>query len=216
MIKLFSYSIILFLFSACSFETAPNEWQHKSINAFDAYQKNFLSSNDSSAKNDLSRAIKHAKSSDDLTTLARIYLGECALNISVGVGDKCDDYSKISSLTEDKTLDSYFLFISSKSSDESIKLLPKHYQNFSHYLKEQDYKKANESLKGIEEPTSIFLCGAILDRHIDDESIEKIIKVASLYGYKKVILYWLNIKKDRTTDLIEKSRIAQKISVIGS
>lgn len=214
--KLFLYSVILFLFSACSFEAPPNEWQFKSINAFDAYQKNFLSSDDSLAKNDLNRAIKHAKNSDDLIILARVYLGECALNISIGNNDKCDNYGKISSLVEDKALESYFLFITSKSSDESMKLLPKHYKNFSQYLKERDYKKANEALRAIEEPTSVFLCGALLDEHIDNESIDKIIKAASLYGYKKVILYWLNIKKDRTIDLIEKSKIAQKISILGS
>ena len=159
--KLFLYSLILLLFSACSFETPPNEWQFKSIDAFDSYQKNFLSSNDLLAKNDLNRAIKHAKSSDDLTTLARIYLGECALNKSVGVSDKCDNYEKISSLIKDEALNSYFLFINLKGSSESLKSVPKQYQNISYYLKENDYKSANDMLKEIKEPASMFLCGAL-------------------------------------------------------
>lgn len=214
--KLFLYSLILLLFSACSFETPPNEWQFKSIDAFDSYQKNFLSSNDLLAKNDLNRAIKHAKSSDDLTTLARIYLGECALNKSVGVSDKCDNYEKISSLIKDEALNSYFLFINLKGSSESLKSVPKQYQNISYYLKENDYKSANDMLKEIKEPTSMFLCGALLGEHIDAKSIDKIIDIASFYGYKKAVLYWLNIKKDRTIDQIEKEKIAQKISVLGS
>ncbi|MDD5157963.1 hypothetical protein [Sulfurimonas sp.] len=214
--KLFLYLVVLFLFFACSFDTPPNEWQFKSINAFDSYQKNFLSSNDTLAKNDLSRAIKHAKSSDDLTTLARIYLGECALNISVGISDKCENYEKISSLIKDETLNSYFLFINKQSSDDSLKLLPKQYKNFSRYLKEQDYKKANETLREIKEATSMFLCTAILEDSADDESIDKVISTASLYGYKKVVIYWLNIKKNRTFDSIQKEKIARKISILGS
>ena len=214
--KLLLYLVVLFLFSACSFETPPNEWQFKSINAFDSYQKNFLSSNDALAKNDLYRAIKHAKSSDDLTTLARIYLGECALKISVGVDDKCKDYEKISSLIKDETLNSYFLFISKKSSDESLISLAKNYQSFSRYLKEQNYKKANEALRDAQEATSMFLCGAILGKHADAASVDKIIDAASLYGYKKVIIYWLGVKKDRTIDPSEKEKITQKISILGS
>ena len=55
-----------------------------------------------------------------------------------------------------------------------------------------------------------------LGEHIDAKSIDKIIDIASFYGYKKAVLYWLNIKKDRTIDQIEKEKIAQKISVLGS
>ena len=96
MIKIEILSHSLLLFSACSFKSPPNQWQFKSTAAFDSYTKNFLSSNDALAKNDLSRAIKHAKQSADLKMLARVYLGECALNISVGIDDNCKDYLNIS------------------------------------------------------------------------------------------------------------------------
>jgi hypothetical protein len=87
------YKILLFIFllqfNGCSFKTPQNKWQFKSVNAFSAYTKNFLSAKDTLAKDDLKRAVNHAKQSANLSQLARIYLGECALNISVGLKDNC-------------------------------------------------------------------------------------------------------------------------------
>ena len=118
------YSLILFIavfFGACSFKTPPNQWQHKSANAFNTYVKDFMHGEDSLAKSDLKRAIKHAKKSSDLTTLARVYLGKCALNISVGIDDKCEEYKNISHLVEDEELLNYYSVITKISTLKFLK-----------------------------------------------------------------------------------------------
>ncbi|MFT7005397.1 MAG: hypothetical protein ACJAWW_002772, partial [Sulfurimonas sp.] len=114
MIKIIILSCSLVFFSACSFKSPANQWQYQSSSAFDSYTKNFLSCNNSLAKNDLSRAIKHSKQSADLTMLCKIYLGKCALNISVGLNDSCKEYKNISELVNNKSLDAYYDFITLK------------------------------------------------------------------------------------------------------
>lgn len=115
-------TLLLFslLISGCSFKTPVNEWQYKSSSAFNMYTKDFLTGDETLAKNDLSRAIMHAKKSADLSQLARIYLGECALNISVGVQESCDKYRSISHLVNDDSLDAYYHLIQLSIKKEQI------------------------------------------------------------------------------------------------
>lgn len=210
------YSIVAIVFSACSFKTAPNEWQHKSVNAFNSYTKNFLSNNDSLAKNDLNRAISHAKSSSDLSPLARIYLGKCALNISVGIKDTCSEYNSISEFIKDDKLNAYYSFLTSTIAHEQIKSLPNSYQSFYLHVESSNFYEANNDILNIDKPTSKLLAASLIKNNINDKTIEKILKVASFYGYKKVVLFWLNEKISRTNNEEEKRRISKKIDILNS
>ena len=126
----FSFMLLLFL-TACSFKTPINEWQYNSTNAFSSYTKNFLSSNDILAQSDLSRAIEHAKKSANLTQLGKIYLGKCALDISVGINKECKKYLEISEVINNQKLDAYYAFISLEIKKSSIEYLPQRYQEFT-------------------------------------------------------------------------------------
>ena len=127
--------IIFILFSiiiaGCSLKTPTNEWQYKSTAAFSKYTQDFLVGNDSLAKYDLERAVKHAKKSANLNQLARIYLGECALNISVGIQDDCQKYAHISDVVEDNSLHAYYDFLHLSIKKEQIVYLPKDYHSFA-------------------------------------------------------------------------------------
>ncbi len=96
-------------------------------------QKNFLIDNEDIAKDDLQRAIKYAKQSADLRQLSRIYLGECALNISVGLKDECTKYQELELLVNSIELKAYFMMLQSKLKKEQIKNLPEQYRIFSEY-----------------------------------------------------------------------------------
>lgn len=214
--KLLLYALIVISFSACSFKTPPNEWQYKSANAFDSYTKNFLGANESLAKDDLNTAVQNAKRSADLTPLARIYLGECALNISVGLTDKCNKYKDIADIANNKALDAYFAFLTSSMTNEQINKLPKNYQKFALHAKNSEFAKADNELLNISKPTSLFLAAALIKKDIADETIEEVVKTASFHGYKKVVIFWLNEKKNRTADIDKKNKISKKISILES
>ena len=190
-----AYKIILFLallFSACSFKTPINEWQHKSADTFHSYIKDFMSGEESLARDDLRRAIKHAKKSADLTTLARVYLGKCALNISVGIEDKCEEYKSISHLVENEKLSNYYGIITKTSTLSAATIL--------------DSGKA----------TSILLNGALTKEKLNDKQRAKLLKLASYHGYKKAVLFWLEESKKHTDDKTKKAYFQEKIEVIMS
>jgi len=209
----FSLLTLLFI-NACSFKTAPNEWQIKSTKAFNTYSQNFLKANNLLAKNDLKRAIKHAKQSADLTQLAKIYLGECALNISAGAKTECHTFQEISSLLHDKTLDAYYSLITLTIQAEQIEQLPKRYRKFANFLIQKNFQKANKEIFKIEEVSSSLLCAALIKEHLDTTSREKLLNLSSFYGYKKIVLFWLNESKKQEKESSERQKIEKKISIL--
>ena len=215
MMKLTLLIFISILFNACSFKTPPNQWQYKSTTAFSSYTQNFLSSKNILAKNDFKRAVNHAKVSADLSSLAKIYLGECALNISVGIEDKCIKYQNISSTIENESLKTYYNFLTLNIKSSQIDSLPSQYQDFTKNLLTTNYAKANQDISKIEKTTSKMLAGALLKEHIQEATIQGIIKDASLHGYKKSVLYWLKRLKQATKDTKKIAIINKKIEIIN-
>ena len=214
MIKALLLTLSLLLLSACSFKSPPNQWQYKSTSAFDSYTKNFLSSNDALAKNDLSRAIKHAKNSADLTMLARVYLGECALNISVGIKDRCEDYKSIKDLVNSEKLDAYYNFITLNLGEAQLLQLDSAYKDFASYLSKKDFINAENEISGISKPTSKLLAASLMRTSLSTKTRQEIIDVASFYGYKKSVLFWLNEAKENSTNKSERKSLAKKISIL--
>jgi len=208
------YILLSFIFTGCSFDTPPNDWQYKSINAFDSYTKNFLRSNEEMAKNDIQRAVSHAKNSADLKPLARIYLGECALNISVGIDNKCQKYNNIKELINSKKLNAYYHLLNSTITEDEIKDLPQTYQKFASHLQTKDYQQANNDISDIKKATSQLIASSLLKDKLNKQNIKRIIKVSSFYGYKKAVLYWLIKLKEKTSNINEKLTIDKKISIL--
>lgn len=215
MIKCTLLAISIILLTSCSMKTPKNEWQYKSTNAFNSYTSNFLSGNDLMAKSDLQRAINHAKQSANLTQLAKIYLGECALNISVGNVDTCEEYLYISPLVKSKKLDAYYDFITLSIKDEDIKYLPMHHQNFAYQLNKKNFQKAYKDLIEMEQTTSVLLCGALIKSNLENISREELIKKASFHGYKKSAIFWLQEKKKNSDNPNEIKDIEKKILILN-
>lgn len=184
--------LLLFFITSCSFQTPPNQWQHQSASAFSAYTQDFLSADDLLAKNDLARAIHHAKQSANLSTLARIYLGKCALNISVGVEDKCQEYKNISSLVDDAKLQEYYEFI----------------------IKRSDAKA--KDVLDMSRDSSKLLNGALHKEHLDDASREKLLSIASYHGYKKAVLFWLQESLHHSSDAKKRAQLQKRIDILNN
>lgn len=210
--------IFLFIFAtvfiACGSKSLENQWKIKSINAFNSYKINFLSSKDNLAKTDLKRAINHAKVSSNLSTLARIYLGECALNISVGEKTKCEKYKKIEHLVDDKKLSSYYRFLQLLYVKNDIKNLPIQYKSFAKNLLEKKYKDANKDILNMKKPSSKFIAAILIKYSITKEVLVDIIDTASLYGYKKSVIYFLGEYEKKIIDVQEKENIIEKIKIL--
>ncbi|WP_373071563.1 hypothetical protein [Sulfurimonas sp.] len=215
MIK-FSAIFFIMFFSACSFKTPPNEWQYKSVNAYESYKKNFLSSNNSLADSDLKRAVGHAKKSSNLDQLARIYLGKCAINNSVGIEDSCTEFKELESLVDDQTMHSYYLLIVNKLTYDDIENLPDTYKSFAYSYINKDYKQAVKEMFDIQTITSKLIAANIVKSNMSVEDIEKLLEEVSFYGYKKTVVYWLKVMKTKVEDTLKIQKIDKKIKILES
>lgn len=209
--------IILFLsilFQGCSFKSPLNQWEYNSSSSFSAYSKYFLIDEEELAKSDLERAIKYAKQSADFEQLARVYLGACALNISVEENDKCKDYIEIEEFVSSKELKAYFAMLVKKEQKEQISYLPKQYQLFAEYKSLKKYDLAFESIKSMEQSTSKFIAASLIKNHMNKSQIKFLIEKASFLGYKKIVLFWLDYYYKVEDNLDEKEKIDKKIKIL--
>ncbi len=213
--KLTIMILLLFIsFQGCSFKSAQNQWEYNSSNSFNSYTRYFLIDDELLAKSDLERAIKYAKQSADLEQLARVYLGACALNISVEQNDKCKNYIEVEELVSSKELKAYFLMLVKKEEKEQISYLPKQYQLFAEYKSLKKYDLAFKSIKSMEQPTSQFIASSLMKNELDKSQVKFLIEKASFLGYKKIVLFWLNHYYNLESNEIEKEKIAKKIKIL--
>ena len=205
---------IMLYITSCSFKPPKNQWQFKSSNSFDLYIQNFLKSNDKMAKNNLKRAISNAKNSSDFTQLAKIYLGRCAIRLSVGESIDCRNYQKISHLVLDKKLEAYYHLLNLSIKTQEIIYLPKIYQPFAIALVDKNYSQAIQEILKQDKITSKLISARLIKDRLDNQSKNKIIEEVSFYGYKKSVIFWLKELKNSTIDKRKKAIITQKIYIL--
>ena len=212
---LFTLSFLVF-FISCSFVKKPNEWERKSSMSFASYVDAFLSADDYIAQNSLNRAIKHAKQSSDLDSLAKIYLGECALKSAVGIQTACEKYLSLRELLDSKELEAYYAFLEGTILSEQLTYLPRQYKPFAMSYGAGEYEVAKKRLFEIENAASFFIAAQMMREYLDAKDREKILNRASENGYKKAILFWLDESKKRSSIKSEIDQIEKKISILNS
>ncbi|MFT7860417.1 MAG: hypothetical protein ABXS93_05735 [Sulfurimonas sp.] len=214
MMKFLSISTLIALFiTGCSFATPHDAWRYKSTNSFSSYQENFLSDNDVLAKNDLQRAVKSAKKSAQLEQLASIYLGKCALNISVGIDDKCQEYTELRELVEDKGLDSYYHLLVLEFQDMDPLELPQEYREFALELKQGNSKDAADEVMKIEKITSMLVAASLISDFLSHDDKKTLLDKASEYGYKKSVVFWLKQMK-KTAPKNDRRLIEKRLEIL--
>jgi len=183
------------LFLACSKPSPKYQWKHQSAIAFENYKKEYLQGEDLLAKHDLSRAIYHAKMGSSLSTLAHIYLGECALTSAFDADNGCHEYLQISALQKSAQLEAYYHFIRNNLEQKEIPLLPQRYQVFATALLQNDTKTCNKTVQNMQDIPSLLIIADVMKHSLTQKSIAYIIKQTSAYGYKKATLYWMQYKQ---------------------
>lgn len=215
--RIISLIVFIFLFfQGCSFKSPENTWEYNSASSFSSYTKNFLSANDDIAQDDLQRAMKYAKQSANLEQLSRIYLGECALNLSIGEKDNCSKYKSIEELVDSSELNAYYLMLENQLKKEQIKNLSEQYQVFMKYKSSKEYNKAFDSIKKMKQASSKFIAASLIKNKLDKKEVNYLINEASFYGYKKLVLFWLKHLVTLEENPHEKEKIIKKIKILST
>ena len=214
MMKFFLLILITIVFISCSVKEEPNAWQYRSANSFASYKENFLSDKTLLAKSDLEHAVMDAKQSADMSTLAKIYLGKCALNISVGIDDRCKEYQEIANIVQSRELDAYYDFILNQATPSERDSLESDYKKLALLLEKEKYEEANSYIFKMQRVSSTLLSGALMHENLNRVSREKLLNLASHYGYKKAVLFWLFEQKKYALTQKEVAKIDKKIEVL--
>ncbi len=215
MTKVLFFTVFL-LFAGCSFNAPKNSWIYQVSNSYELYKKNLLKGNDELAKENLKNAVKEAKSSADLSSLAKIYLGECALNNALGIEDKCRKYLDLKDVADSKELQNYYYLVTKDIKKTDPSLLPVKYKYLVKYIKKGDYRSANKAVSEIQTPSSRLIAIYILGDNAYKTTIKSSIKFFSYYGYKKAVLHLLKKYYIIETDKTEKAKIKKIIKVMES
>ncbi len=214
MIKI-TISLLLLIFTGCFYSKPKNLWIYTSSSSFKSYQKNLLSGNYELAKIDLKRSIEKAKQGADFNTLAKIYLGKCALNNSLGINDNCNEYIQIQDLITSKNIKTYYHLINKNIKQIDTNHLPKVYKPLVDNLKKQNYLLANDIILNIDSPTSKLISIYILDNNVSKEVLKKSIEFFSYLGYKKATIHLMKLYKSKIKDEALKSKIDKKIKILS-
>jgi len=213
MIRLF-FLVIVFFFNSCSLDVEKNEWQYKSARAFHSFVQEYLSYDEILAKSDKKMAEHYAKQSADLRTLARVYLGECAVYISVGTRVTCKRYEAIHEVVNDDELQAYFALLNQKLTLKTLHNLPKKYKYFATAYYNQKYKKAFDALEKCDDDVSKLLWSALIKKYLSQKQRIYMLHVASFNGYKRAVIFWLREIKQYEKSQKQRKIIDKKIAIL--
>ena len=202
--------VLLLIFTGCSSKKLPNTWEHKSASSTKSYIHYYLQERDTLAKAEYKRAIKSAKQSASLDTLAKIYLTKCSLNHLLYVEDSCQEYLEIKHLLDDKSLDNYYQFISNKPFDSAD--LPEQYREFA-LTKDMTSKK--KVLFEMESLYSQLLAASLIKDELNDKDILELLKRSSYHGYRRVNLVLLERLAQTTSSEKLKKESLEKIEILN-
>jgi hypothetical protein len=210
------YAILFMLFLAgCGSSTPPNQWQFDSSSNFEEYKNSYLKGEEDLAKDFLEKAIKSAKSSSNLETLASIELGRVALRIALFKPPKFEEYKKLEPLIESKELKSYAKLLAKKLSPGEVKYLPKKYKRFALAYLRSDFISAKKRIKEIKSPISKMVVGALIKEHLDDKTIAHIVDSISFYGYRVAVLEWMKFWVNHTKNERLKKILKKKLAILN-
>jgi len=183
---------------------APNQWEKRVKHSVHSYIHNYLADKELLSQKDYKRAVKYAKQSADLTTLGKVYLTKCALDRTVGKKNICKEYQSIEKLITVPQLQSYKNFLEENLSEEDMQFLDPKYRSFARYYLHHQYKKSINVLRNTDDVVSMLVMGSFVEDKLSQDDIDKIINIASFYGYKKAVKFWLNYKTLKFNDLKSK------------
>lgn len=211
------YMLIIFIlvFSGCSFKSDQKDlWKKNVSNSFDSYVTYYLQGDFRLASIELNRAVSCAKNSVDLSPLSKIYLGKCALDISVLRDVECQEYDSIKDMLEiDNDCDNYHYMLQKNFNKVNLKKLPLQYNNFVKAMKNKDYNNAFNAIRKMQKTSSKLVAAALMKEFLGKNEINYIINEASISGYKRAVISWLKFLKEKSSD-VEQQKVQKMLDIL--
>ena len=205
--------IVTLLFTGCSLKV-NNKYKYRvdASNSFDSFKKYYLQGKTRLASIALKRALQNAKEGSDINSIAKIYIGECALHNALLIQDSCNEFAQIKDIISDKNIQNYYLFLTKDFQKIDTKFLPERYRDFAKYLKQKEFKNAIKALHKIKDTDSQIIAASLIKDKLSKKDIKEIIKLSSSMGYKKATDRWYTLLESKST-AAEKRVIEKKLKL---
>lgn len=211
--KILAFFSIAFL-SSCSLQQPLNAWQYKSVTAFEKYQQYYLENHTILADSERKKAITFAKQSAHLNTLARVYLGDCAIQHAALNPSKCIEFQEVSSLVKDTELNAYFDLLTGNLTSSQIPKLPQRYQAFARAYLKHNPKMLRDEIMLIPEVSSRLIAASLVKSQLDLETLRTLIDQTAVRGYQLASIRWMTYLASITPNPEESKALKHKISLM--
>jgi len=205
---------LIFFITGCSTKRPDNAWQYDAAASAKYAERYFLEGRYLLSQGEFRRAEKNAKQSGNMTPLARLYLGKCALNRSVLLEDDCREYTDIAALSDENELKSYYALLSGTLSAGEINDVPDQYRIFAAAYLKGDKKSIRKALENITPLTSKMVAASLSQEYLDEQIIESIIAEASHLGYRRAVIAWMRHLLSITKDEKKRNILKHKIGIL--
>lgn len=201
----------LILLAACAGAPAP-EWQLAAHHAFSAHARAFLAGEERLAKTELERARRAVARTADAHERARLELAACALRVASLLGGECPEFWAIAE-DADAAARAYADYLGGRWEGLDTALLPPAQRAVP------AARDDNGLLAGIEDPLSRLVAAAALFRagRLSVGGIERAIETASRQGWRRPLLAWLTVereRRERSGDHAGAARIERRIRLL--
>lgn len=202
------------LLGACTSKPVPPDWQGNAFAALKGYSAAYLSGNTRLADFEFSRAKTEISSTGRPDWLARAELTRCAVRSASLEFDQCAGYQP---LAQDARADeqAYADFLSGRWTGLNVTLLPPQYRTLvQQALAAQAQAAALETgglLGTIENPLARLVAAAVLlqNKQLTAAGIDVATETASSQGWRRPLLAWLGLQRQRASEAGEPAAAAR-------
>lgn len=206
--------ILLILISGCSLQQPKNTWQYKSVTAFEKYQQYYLENHLILASSERKKAIAYAKQSAHLNTLARVYLGDCAIQYAALNKTQCLDFQETEPHAHDPELTAYFNLLTGQLTMQQVAQLPKRYQDFAKALLNNDSAQVQIEVMAIPGLYSKLIAASLTQSQLDLDTLRLLINETAEQGLQLASLRWMSYLADITPDAEESQQLKHKMALM--
>ena len=223
-----SLSAILFsalLLSACASKPAPPDWQANAHAALKGFSAAYLSGNNRLADAELARARREIASTGRADLLARAELTRCAVRVASLEFDDCAAYQPLANEAPPPE-QAYAAFLNGRWAALDAALLPVQHQalvrqTIGDQATERPISPAPgpSPLGAIEDPLArLVAAGALLqNKRLSAADILVATETASAQGWRRPLLAWLGLQRQRASDagdLAAAARLQRRIELV--
>ena len=200
------------MLAACGNTPPAPDWQMNAKSAMERAQNAYLEGDTRVEGVEFARARQQISSTGRADLVARIELARCATRVASLVFEDCSGFAP---LVQDAPAAerAYAAYLAGRSQPQDAALLPEQHRSIA-------LGSATLGLKAIVDPLARLVAAGVLlqTSRADPTVIQSAIDTASAQGWRRPLLAWLGVQKQRAQaagDSAETERIQRRITLVG-